>query len=133
MKTVDSVLLNADRKFINDKYWLLVPFQLMWDKGTTISDVTKEESPIHKTLLNKITITYPNNGGYTPGDAYDLFFDDEVLIKEWIYRHQNQKEPSLVTTWENQQDFNGIKLSLEHVNAEGNFKLYFSNVKVTLN
>lgn len=131
-KKIDSLSLDADKKFINDKYWLLVPFQLIWNQGITVSEVTKEESPINKTLLNKITVTYPNNGGYTPGDAYDLFFDNRFLIKEWIYRHQNQKEPSLVTTWEDQQNFNGIKLALKHTKPEGHFKLYFSNVKVTL-
>lgn len=132
-KSVDSLSLKADKSFINDKYWLLAPYQLLWDQGTTISNVTKEKAPISKILMNKITLTYPNNGGYTPGDAYDFYFGDDYLIKEWIYRKESQKEPSLITTWENHEDFNGLKLALKHVNSEDGFKLYFSNVTVTLN
>jgi len=128
--SVDSLSLNADKSFINDKYWLLAPFQLVWDKGTTISEVIKTEAPISKSILNKITLTYPIKGGYTPGDAYDFYFGDDYLIKEWIYRKENSETPSLISTWENYQDFNGIKLGLTHKKAEGNWKLYFTNVKV---
>lgn len=129
--SIDSTALNADKSFINDKYWLLAPFQLVWDKGTTISDVVKEEAPISKTVMNKITLTYPNNGGgYTPGDAYDFYCGDDYLVKEWNYRKGNSDTPSLTATWENYQDFNGIKIGLNHTKPEGNWKLYFTNVNV---
>ncbi|GAA4932095.1 hypothetical protein GCM10023314_00410 [Algibacter agarivorans] len=127
---IDSTLTKTDRSFINDKYWLLVPFQLVWDESATISEATKEESPINKIQLNKITISYPNEGGYTPGDAYDIYFGDDFLIKEWIFRKGNQKEPSLIATFENHQDFNGIKIALNHKKPEGNWNLNFTNIKV---
>ena len=130
---VDSLTINTDRGFINDKYWLLAPFQLLWDKGASMSEAIKESAPISKKIINKSTLTYPNNGGYTPGDAYDFYFDDNYLIKEWVYRKGNQKEPSLISSWENQQDFNGIKLALDHNKAEGKWKLYFTNVKISTN
>tara|TARA_R110000868_G_scaffold3388_3_gene21881 strand:- start:2 stop:673 length:672 start_codon:yes stop_codon:yes gene_type:complete len=133
-KQVDSLTMNADKAFINDKYWLLAPFQLVWDKeGTTILGIVKKEAPISKTLMNKITVTYSNKGGYTPGDAYDLYLGDDYMIKEWVYRKENNDTPSLITTWENNQDFNGIKIGLNHIKSEGNWKLYFTNVKVKLN
>ena len=53
--SIDSLSLKADQGFINDKYWLLAPFQLVWDEGTTISNPVKELSPISKTEFNKIT------------------------------------------------------------------------------
>ncbi|SFZ93807.1 hypothetical protein SAMN05428642_103346 [Flaviramulus basaltis] len=130
---VDSLLAKTDGGFINDKFWLLVPFQLVWDKGATISNPVIEESPINKSQLNKITLTYSNeSGGYTPGDAYDIYYNDDFLIKEWIFRRSNQAEPSLATTFENYQDFNGIKIALEHKNAAGDWNLKFSDIKVTL-
>ena len=132
-KHVDSLSMNADKAFINDKFWLLVPFQLQWDQTASISEASKNEAPISNTLLNKITLTYPDNGGYTPGDAYDIFYNDNFLIEEWVYRKANSKTPSLITTWENNQDFNGIKIGMDHIKSEGNWKLYFSNVKVSLN
>ena len=132
-KQVDSLSTNADRSFINDKFWLLVPFQLEWDQSASISEAYKAEAPISKTLLNKITLTYPENGGYTPGDAYDIFYNDNFLIEEWVYRKSNSETPSLITTWENHQDFNGIKIGMNHIKSEGNWKLYFTNIKVTIN
>lgn len=128
---IDSVSLGADRAFINDKYWFLAPFQLVWDKGTAISEPVKEMAPISKTEMNKITLTYPNEGGYTPGDAYDFYFGDDFIIKEWIYRKGNSEEPSMMTTWEEYQDFNGIKISTMRKNVEENWQLYFTGIKVT--
>ena len=127
---IDSTLTKTDSGFINDKYWLLVPFQLIWDQGATVSEATKETAPICKSELYKTTITYPNEGGYTPGDAYDIYYSDDFLIKEWVFRKANQKEPSIITTFENYQDFNGIKIALDHKKAEGNWNLNFTNVKI---
>lgn len=132
-KSVDSISLKADKSFINDKFWLLAPFQLVWDSGTTISEPITEEAPISKTQLNKITLTYPNEGGYTPGDAYDFYFGDDFIVKEWIFRRGNAKEPTMMTSWENYQDFNGLKIALEHKKPEENWKLYFTDVKVKMN
>ena len=79
---IDSTNLNTDKAFINDKYWLLAPFNLAWDEGTTISEPVKEEAPISKKELNKITLTYSSEGGYTPDDAYDFYYGDDFLIKD---------------------------------------------------
>ena len=79
-----------------------------------------------------ITITYPIEGGYTPGDAYDIYFDENYLIKEWTYRQGNSPEPSLSNTFENYQDFNGIKIAIDHKKDNGNWNLNFTDVSVTL-
>ena len=128
--TIDAKFVNVDKSFINDKYWLLVPFQLIWDEGITISEPVKELAPISKTELNKITLIYGNEGGYTPGDAYDIFYSDDFLIKEWVYRKGNSEEQTMATTFENYEDFNGIKIATEHKMADGNFNLYFTNIKI---
>lgn len=129
-KSVDSSSISADKAFINDKFWLLVPFQLVWDTAATISEMTITEAPISKSQLNKITITYPNQGGYTPGDAYDLYFGDDYLLKEWIYRKGNSPEPTMMTTWEDYQDFGGIKIAKTHKRPNENWTLHFTNIKV---
>jgi len=127
---MDSINIQLDQAFINDKFWMLVPFQLVWDDGTTISESVKEIAPISKTELNKITLTYGNEGGYTPGDAYDIYVDNDFMIREWVFRKGNSEEPSMITTFENYEDFNGIKIAKDHKTAEGNFNLNFSNIKV---
>ncbi|SDR95149.1 hypothetical protein SAMN04515667_1065 [Formosa sp. Hel1_31_208] len=127
---VDSAFVQTDKSFINDKFWFLAPFQLVWDDGTTISEAIKEVAPMSKIELNKITITYGNEGGYTPGDAYDFYFNDDYIIQEWVYRKGNSESPSMTTTFENYEDFNGLKIAKEHKMTEGNFNLYFSNISV---
>ena len=58
---------------------------MVWDSNATISETKKAEGPISKDELNMITMTYSDEGGYTPGDAYDIFYDDDYLIKEIDY------------------------------------------------
>ena len=129
---IDSTHINTDRGFINDKFWLLVPFQLVWDASATISESKKAESPINKEELDMITILYGNEGGYTPGDAYDIYYDENYLIKEWTFRKGNSEEPSLTNTFENYQDFNGIKIAIDHKKDNGNWNLNFTDVSITL-
>jgi len=129
---MDSIALRADRAFINDKFWALIPFQLIWDEGTTISEPIKEISPINKIQLNKITLTYSNDGGYTPGDAYDIYYDNEFIIREWCYRKSNADKPSLSNTFENYKNFNGIKIAQHHKKDESDWNLLLRNIKVEL-
>lgn len=128
---IDSTIAKVDASFINDKYWFLAPFNLVWDKGSFSYEVTEAaEAPIAKIPMQKLTIVYTGEGGYTPGDAYDFYFGDDFVIKEWVFRKGNQAEPSIATTWEEYSDFNGLIMSKTHKNAEGNFKLYFTNIQV---
>ena len=129
-KSIDSTSLNADRGFINDKFWLLAPFQLVWDSDTEISDATVVKAPISNEALNKITLTYTGNGGYTPGDAYDFYYSDDFIIQEWVYRKGNTKEPSLATTFENYETFDGLKIAKDHKQKDKDWNLYFTDIKV---
>ncbi len=127
---VDSTSIRADQGFINDKYWALFPFQLVWDTTANLSEPTKAEAPISKLQLNKTTLTYTKEGGYTPGDAYDIFYDDNYSIKEWIFREGNKTKADIINTFENYQDLNGIKIASEHKKADGNWNLYFTNIAI---
>ena len=86
--------------------------------------------PISKDSLQKTTITYTNQGGYTPGDAYDFYVDKNNEVKEWVYREDNSTSKCMMTTWEDYKDFNGIKIATMHQNENGVFKLYFTNIDV---
>lgn len=127
---MDSTAMKVDPAFINDKFWLLIPFQLVWDEGTTISEAVKANGPISNIEFNKITLTYGNEGGYTPGDAYDIYFDKDYIIREWTFRKGNASTPTMSTTFENYQDFNGLLLARDHKMAQGDFNLNFQNVSV---
>ncbi|MGY6523609.1 MAG: hypothetical protein ACXIUD_17900 [Mongoliitalea sp.] len=119
----------ADAGFINDKYWLLYPFQLAWDTGYSYEETADAVAPISGNASTKLTISYNNEDGYTPGDAYDLYLDENYMIKEWTFRKGNAPE-GRTFTWETEKDFNGIKIATEHRNAEGQLFIWFSNIEV---
>ncbi len=128
---MDSTAYKTNAGFINDKYWLLAPFQLVWDMGNITTSHEKDATaPISKKQLQKLTIVYGNEGGYTPGDAYDLYFGEDLLITEWVFRESNQTEPSMITTWEDYMEVKGLKIAKMHRMSEGDFKLYFSGISV---
>ena len=128
--SMDSIAMRYDTAFINDKYWLLAPFNLAWDEGTTFSKARKEIAPLSGKETNALTITYSDEGGYTPGDAYDLYYGDDFILKEWVFRKGNDSVPSMTTTWEDYKEFNGVKIATMHKDSVGNFKLYFTGIKV---
>ena len=83
-RAVDSTVAEVDARFINDKYWLLVPFNLVWDQENFTYSIEDEvKAPISQLPHKKLTIVYGDTGGYTPGDAYDFYLSKNLEIKEW--------------------------------------------------
>lgn len=133
-KKMDSMAITKDKAFVNDKYWLFAPLQLMWDQKNYTSTVkVSVKAPISGKKMQKLTIVYNNEAGYTPGDAYDFYFEGDFRIKEWVFRKNNQTEPSMITTFENYKNLSGIKLALDHTNADNSTKLYFTTVGIITN
>lgn len=124
--------LAADKNFINDVYWLLAPYKLVWDEHKTYSEPVMEVAPISQDSLQKLTVVYESQGGYTPGDAYDFYIDKNNMVKEWVYREDNSTSNCMITTWESYKDFNGLKIATMHQNDNGVFKLYFTGVTVSV-
>lgn len=119
----------ADRGFINDKYWMMYPFQLAWDSGYEYETEENVPTPIAGTNSTKLTIVYNAADGYTPGDAYDLYLDENNMILEWVFRRGNGPD-GRPTTWENVEQFGPIKLATTHANAEGKKFIWFTNISV---
>ena len=127
---LDSIQTYADKRFINDSFWLLSPFKLVWDEGTTISEEANVIAPISKDTLNKLTIVYGSEGGYTPGDAYDFYFSKDFTIREWAYRGDNSETASTITSWDELKEVGGLKFNTVHQDSLKSFKLFFSNISV---
>lgn len=131
---MDSTAYKVNGGFINDRYWLLAPFNLIWDKNSYEHEHSENAvAPISGESMQKLTIVYDSRGGYTPGDAYDFYFGDDFLIKEWTFRKENQAEPSMSTTFENYLETKNLKLALDHKKDGEPFNLYFTGVEVKTN
>jgi len=121
----------VDSKFINDQYWLLFPFHLAWDEGIRIEvEDEKMNLPIGSGVTTKVRVIYPDAGGYTPGDVYELYLDENYMILEWIYRRGGSEDPTRITTWEDNTQFGPITISLNHLGPDENFRVWFSNVEI---
>jgi len=80
-------------------------------------------------------VKYPNQGGYTPGDTWELFVGSDNRVQEFIYRRGGATKPSLViATWTGYKKAGPLLVSTEHRGtADGNpLHLSFSNVAVKL-
>ena len=127
---VNDVHEAADPEFINDSFWLLAPFHLVWDSGITLRESKNKRAPMSGDTLSMITLTYGEVGGYTPGDAYDFYFGSDYLIKEWVFRQGNDSLPTMTTTWEDYEDVQGLKIGKMHTDSTQSFKLYFTDISV---
>jgi hypothetical protein len=131
LKAMNTLQIAADKHFINDSYWLLAAFKFKTDQGTTTTEKSKVLAPISKDTLNMFTVTYGNNGGYTPGDAYDMYYDKNYDIKEWVFRKGNDPKPSLMTTFENIETHSGLRMPTDYRLPDRMSRINFTNIKVT--
>jgi len=131
--TSTAALKKLNARFTNDEYWLLYPFHLIWDKGYEMQDSSMKTAPISGKSLRKISSKYNGKEGYTPGDMYDVYVDENNRIQEWAYHQSAAAEPALVTTWENYKEFNGLQISQDHKSKDGKFHIWFKDIKIKNN
>jgi len=112
-----DVVKDVDPNFINDQYWLLFPFHLVWDKDVTVEDKGMTADPMGKTKgkVRKVTVTYPKTGGgYTPGDMYDLFVGADNRIVAWNFHRGGAEKPTLTVTWAEYKMAGPILIAEDH-------------------
>ncbi len=117
-----------DQKFINDKYWLLFPYELIWSEYE-FEHNRSSVAPISQEKMHQITVKYADTSGYTPGDTYLIYVDEnDKMIREWTYQSAGGR--SLSTTWEDYETFNGITIAKMHKSEDGSFQLFFTDIMV---
>jgi len=129
--TSSPEILKRDKQFINDSYWLLFPFHLVWDKDVDITLADSFSSlPIGKGQAAKVIVKYKSDKGYTPNDIYDMYLDNDYKIIEWAYHKNNSPTPNRVTKWEDYKKIGPLILSLNRPGKDDSFKVWFTNVEV---
>ncbi len=64
-----------------------------------------------------------------PGDTYVVYYKDDLLLEEWIYKSADGKR-EMPTTWQDFEDIQGLKISKTHKSPDGSFELFFTDIKV---
>ena len=131
----DMVKNEVDPGFVNDQYWLLFPFHMIWDGSPTVTDDGMQKLPLAKTNARRLVVKYPSDGGYTPGDTWTLYIGPDKRVREFEYHRGGSKKPSVViATWAGYKKAGPLLVSTEHRGtADGApVHIYFSNVSVQL-
>ena len=130
--TESNKLKKIDTWFINDNYWLLFPYHVAWDTNAKVEDIGRQPLPMGAGKARCVVVTYPATGGYTPGDVYDLFLDDQYRLIQWVYRRGGSEKPTRIATWEDHRKVGPLAVSLNHQGEDQNFRVWFTTVGVMM-
>lgn len=122
----DSLASRAHAMFINDSYWLVMPFK--WaDPGVTTTYVGRMEEWGKEYDVVELTF---EDVGLTPENKYRGFVDPETgLLEIWQhFRQADDPEPGFTMAWTDWQDHGPIWLSSRRESREGEARIYFENL-----
>jgi hypothetical protein len=132
-KTASSALKKVDAWFINDNYWLLFPFHIVWDTDAKVEDAGRRKLPIGNGRAECVVVTYPaTEEGYTPGDVYEVYLADDYRLLQWAYRRGGSDKPASIATWENHRQVGPLLVALNHQGEDENFQVWFTGVGIKL-
>ncbi len=123
-------LENAYGRFINDSYWLLMPYKLN-DPGVVLDYDGEKELEGQKYDVVKVTF---ENVGLTPKDTYWAYISKtDRLMHRWEYVLQGQEPGSAPqpSWWRDWQTVGGIKLAMSKEFEGRPARIYFKEVKVS--
>lgn len=121
-----KLIESAYGAWVNDFYWLLVPFKLH-DPGVNLA--YEGETTADGALCDKLKMTF-EKVGLTPGDTYWLMVDrTSGLLLHWEYVLEGQQPPPTMWRWQGWQRYGpGVMLSGERVMADGSRTLKLEQI-----
>jgi hypothetical protein len=132
----DTVKNEIDPDFINDQYWLLFPLHVSWDGGAKVTDEGLHKLPLGKGSAERVVVKYPSEGGYAPGDTWELYVGADHRVEEFIYHGggpgTQQRPKVLIATWAGYKKAGPLLISTDHRGtADGApMRVFFSDVSV---
>lgn len=128
-----NVKAEVDQAFVNDNYWLLLPLHVYWDTSPDVQAKGMQELPQGNGSADLLVVKYPAEGGYTPGDTWDLYVGKDNRVEQMVYRRGGPKKPSVViATWEGYKNAGPLLISTDHHGtADGNrLRIFISDLSV---
>jgi hypothetical protein len=116
--SLKKMLTKARSIWINDSYWLLMPFKLK-DSGVTLKYLG-EDTTLTGVKCNVLELTFDNIGD-TPQNKYRVYVDmSDNLVKQWAYyKEASQDSASQVWPWDNYKRYGNLLLSADRSDNRG--------------
>jgi hypothetical protein len=112
-KNVQAILDNGYDRWVNDTYWMIMPFKLR-DPGTHLQYGGVQKGKDGK-QLDVLKIHFNPGVGLTSGDRYTIYVDRQThMIDHWVMALQGQKPPPGQATWEGWTQIGPVKIATEH-------------------
>lgn len=111
----DAIKNEIDPAFVNDQYWFLLPFHVVWD-GATLTDEGMHKLPLGEASAERVVVKYPSEGGYQPGDTWDLYVGVDKRIEEIVYHRGAPNPPPklVVATYTDYKKAGPLLISTDH-------------------
>ena len=125
---------DIDPAFVNDQYWLVLPFHVVWD-GANVEDTGRQKLPLGQGSARRVVVQYASEGGYSPGDTWELYVGADNRVEELVYRRGGPQKPRVVVaTWAGYKKAGPLLISTDHRGtADGEpLRVFFSDVSVKL-
>jgi hypothetical protein len=121
---------------VNDEYNLLFPLHVYWDSNADVQDMGVQKLPLGKGSAKRVVVKYPSEGGYTPGDTWDLYVGPHNRIEQFAYhRGAPTPPPSLVISrWAGYKKAGPLLISTDRSGvADGKpARVFLSHISVKL-
>jgi hypothetical protein len=123
---------DIDANFLNDQYWLLLPFHVIWDTNATVTDEGMQKLPLGDASGEKLVMKYPPEGGYSEGDTWDIYVGADGRVQEFVYHAGPAKPRTVIAPWTDYKTAGPLLFSLDHQSKAGDapVHIFFSNVAV---
>ena len=116
--SLNKMLSRGKSIWINDSYWLVMPFKLK-DSGVTLKYLG-EDTLMNGDRCNLLQLTF-NNVGDTPQNKYLIYVDlADNLVKQWAYYSDaSQDSANFIRPWDNYKKYGRILLSADRSDGGG--------------
>ena len=109
-----AAMERAHQIWINDTYWMFLPFKLL-DPGVTLTHGGRKAMEDGR-QAEVLELTFDDGIGYTPDNKYEVWVGaDSGLIEAWtFYANATDEEPRFTMPWADWKPFGKIKLATNH-------------------
>jgi len=111
-ETLKKYLAIGKSMWINDSYWLVMPFK--WkDPGVNLNYLRQDTTSEGK-AAEVIQLTF-DSVGETPQNKYEIYVDQETnLVADWAYfKNANDEKPEFKNAWKHYKQYGNILLSFD--------------------